>query len=75
MGEGKKENSGIGGAVTKANILPRNGKQGSCGRTEEPRALLGIMPDRREIKLGTSMGHRGHVDKTQLLLRQCCQGK
>lgn len=75
MEEGKKGKSETGGAITKANILPRNGKQGSCGRTEEPRALLGIMPDRRERKLGTSMGHRGPVDKTRLLLRQCCQGK
>lgn len=57
MGEGKKGNGGMGGAVTKANASPQNGKQSSSGRTEEPRALLSIMTDRRELKLGTSMGH------------------
>lgn len=69
MGEGKKGN-GIGGAVTKANTPPQNGKQSSSVRTEEPRALLGTMPGRREMRLGTSMEHRGPVDKKQLLLRQ-----
>lgn len=56
-GEGKKGNGGMGGAVTKANASPQNGKQSSSGRTEEPRALLSIMSDKREMKLGTSMGH------------------
>lgn len=69
MEEGKKGN-GMGEAVTKAKTPCQNGKQSSSAGMEEPRALLGIMPNRRKMKLCTSMGHRGPGDKKQLLLRQ-----
>lgn len=68
MREGKK-GSRMGEAVTKAKTPPQNGKQSGSAGTEESGALLAIMPDRREMRLGTSMGHRGPVDKKQLLLR------
>lgn len=64
-----KKGSRMGEAVTKANTPPQNGKQSGSAGTEESRALLAIMLDRRKMKLGTTMEHRGPVDKKQLLLR------